>query len=202
MCFARQVSTTQRIENELSQVAPRLRHARQKKGITLEELAAETGISKSTLSRLESGQRRPSLELLLPVVAALGVPFDEIVHSPRVEDPRVTQRSTRTDGRILTRLSASSGEPQAFKITIPATEREPVLRTHPGYEWIYVLDGRLRLVLGDHDIVMGPGEVAEFDTKNPHWFGSTGAATVEILSLFGKHGERMHVRARTHPVSS
>lgn len=202
MCFARQVSTTQRIENELSQVAPRLRHARQKKGITLEELAAETGISKSTLSRLESGQRRPSLELLLPVVAALGVPFDEIVRSPRVEDPRVTQRSTRTDGRILTRLSASSGEPQAFKITIPATEREPVLRTHPGYEWIYVLDGRLRLILGDHDIVMGPGEVAEFDTKNPHWFGSTGTAPVEIVSLFGKHGERMHVRARTRPVSS
>ncbi|WP_102192239.1 helix-turn-helix transcriptional regulator [Microbacterium aurantiacum] len=196
------MSTTQRIENELSQVAPRLRHARQKKGITLEELAAETGISKSTLSRLESGQRRPSLELLLPVVAALGVPFDEIVRSPRIEDPRVTQRETRADGRILTRLSASRGEPQAFKITIPATEREPVLRTHPGYEWIYVLDGRLRLLLGDHDIVMGPGEVAEFDTKNPHWFGSTGTAPVEIVSLFGKHGERMHVRARTRPTSA
>lgn len=195
------MSTTQRIENELSQVAPRLRHARQKKGITLEELAVETGISKSTLSRLESGQRRPSLELLLPVVAALGVPFDEIVRSPRIEDPRVTQRETRTEGRILTRLSASRGEPQAFKITIPATEREPVLRTHPGYEWIYVLDGRLRLILGDHDIVMGPGEVAEFDTKNPHWFGSTGTAPVEIVSLFGKHGERMHVRARTRPAS-
>ncbi len=162
----------------------------------------ETGISKSTLSRLESGQRRPSLELLLPVVAALGVPFDEIVRSPRIEDPRVTPRETRTDGRILTRLSASRGEPQAFKITIPATEREPVLRTHPGYEWIYVLDGRLRLILGDHDIVMGPGEVAEFDTKNPHWFGSTGTAPVEIVSLFGKHGERMHVRARTRPASA
>ncbi|MFY9713844.1 MAG: XRE family transcriptional regulator [Microbacterium sp.] len=196
------MSTTQRIENELSQVAPRLRHARQKKGISLEELAVETGISKSTLSRLESGQRRPSLELLLPVVAALGVPFDEIVRSPRIEDPRVTPRETRTDGRILTRLSASRGEPQAFKITIPATEREPVLRTHPGYEWIYVLDGRLRLILGDHDIVMGPGEVAEFDTKNPHWFGSTGTAPVEIVSLFGKHGERMHVRARTRPASA
>lgn len=196
------MSTTQRIETELSQVAPRLRHARQKKGMTLEELAAETGISKSTLSRLESGQRRPSLELLLPVVAALAVPFDEIVRSPRVEDPRVTQRSTRSDGRILTRLSASNGEPQAFKITIPTTERDPVLRTHPGYEWIYVLDGRLRLILGDHDIVMGPGEVAEFDTKNPHWFGSTGAGPVEIVSLFGKHGERMHVRARTRPASS
>ena len=162
----------------------------------------ETGISKSTLSRLESGQRRPSLELLLPVVAALGVPFDQIVRSPRIEDPRVTQRETRTDGRILTRLSASRGAPQAFKITIPATEREPTLRAHDGYEWIYVLDGRMRLVLGEHDIIMRPGEVAEFDTKNPHWFGSAGAGPVEILSLFGAHGQRMHLRARTTPAKA
>lgn len=167
--------------------------------MTLDELAAATGISKSTLSRLESGQRKPSLELVLPVVAALAVPLDEIVSSPRIEDPRVTQRPTSAEGRTLTRLSATGGEPQAFKITIPATEREPVLRTHGGYEWIYVLAGRLRLVLGDHDIVMGPGEVAEFDTKNLHWFGSAGSGPVEILSLFGKQGERMHVRARTSP---
>jgi transcriptional regulator with XRE-family HTH domain len=196
-CSHERVSTSQRIETELSQIAPRLRLARRKKNITLEQLAGTTGISKSTLSRLESGQRRPSLELLLPVVAALGVPFDQIVAPPGVEDPRVPQKATRADGRTFTRLSATSGEPQAFKITIPPTEREPVLRTHSGYEWIYVLDGRLRLVLGEHDLVMGPGEVAEFDTRNPHWFGSTGAGPVEILSLFGAHGERMHLRA--HP---
>lgn len=195
------MSTSQRIETELSQIAPRLRRARRKKNITLEQLAGTTGISKSTLSRLESGQRRPSLELLLPVVAALGVPFDQIVAPPRAEDPRVTPKTTRADGRTFARLSGKSGEPQAFKITILPTEREPVIRTHSGYEWIYVLDGRLRLVLGEHDIVMGPGEVAEFDTTNPHWFGSTGAGPVEILSLFGAQGERMHVRARTAPAT-
>jgi transcriptional regulator with XRE-family HTH domain len=191
------VSTSQRIETELGLIAPRLRHARQNKDVTLEALARATGISKSTLSRLESGQRKPSLELLLPIVAALSVPLDEIVSSPRIADPRVTQNSTRADGRVLTPLSQHHGEPQAFKIDIPATDRDPALRTHGGYEWIFVLSGRLRLVLGEHDIVMGAGEAAEFDTKNPHWFGSAGHGPVEILSMFGKQGERMHVRARS-----
>jgi len=193
------VSTAQRIETELTQIPPRLRQARQKKNITLEDLAKATGISKSTLSRLESGQRKPSLELLLPIVAALAISLDDIVSSPKIDDPRVPQNATRTQGRMLTRLSQPHSEPQAFKIIIPATEREPVLRTHDGYEWIYVLDGRLRMVLGEHDIVMGPGEAAEFDTKNPHWFGSAGTGPVEILSMFGKHGERIHVRARSKP---
>ncbi len=195
------MSTSQRVETELTQIAPRLRQARQKKDVTLDELSKSTGISKSTLSRLESGQRKPSLELLLPIVAALGVALDEIVTSPRIDDPRVLQKSTRTDGRILTPLSQHHGEPQAFKMTIPATDREPTLRTHGGYEWIYVLSGRLRLVLGEHDIVMGVGEAAEFDTKNPHWFGASGAGPVEILSMFGKQGERMHVRARSTPAT-
>jgi transcriptional regulator with XRE-family HTH domain len=196
------MSTTQRISTELSQIAPRLRQARQKKDISLAELAKATGISKSTLSRLESGQRKPSLELLLPIVTALSVPLDQLVTSVRINDPRVPQKSTRTDGRMLTPLSNHHGEPQAFKITISATDREPILRTHDGYEWIYVLSGRLRMVLGEHDIVMGEGEAAEFDTQNPHWFGSAGSGPVEILSMFGKHGERIHLRARTRSTSA
>lgn len=195
------VSTAQRVATELTQIAPRLKQARQKRNITLDELAKATTISKSTLSRLESGQRKPSLELLLPIVAALAIPLDEIVSSPRIEDPRVFQKSTRADGRTLTPLSNHHGEPQAFKMTIPATDRTPVLRTHQGYEWIYVLSGRLRLILGAHDIVMAAGEAAEFDTKNPHWFGASGPGPVELLSLFGKQGERIHLKARSSPAS-
>lgn len=191
------MSTSQRIETELGLIAPRLRQVRNKKNITLDELAKVTGISKSTLSRLESGQRKPSLELLLPVVTALSVTLDEIVTAPRIEDPRVQQKSVRSDGRVFTPLSEHNAEPQAFKITIPATDRDPNLRTHGGYEWIYVLSGRLRMVLGEHDIIMGAGEAAEFDTKNPHWFGSAGNGSVEILSMFGKQGARIHLRART-----
>ena len=74
--------------------------------------------------------------------------------------------------------------------------REPELRSHEGYEWLYVLSGELRLLLGGHDLTMSAGEVAEFDTKVPHWFGAAGNRPVEILSLLGKHGERAHVRAK------
>jgi transcriptional regulator with XRE-family HTH domain len=184
------------IEATLSQIGHRLRRVREKKNLSLAELSRRTGISKSTLSRLESGQRKPSLELLLPIVAALAVPLDEIVAAPRIVDPRMPQEPRRTQGRVIIPLSRTQGEPKAYKLTIPASECEPAPRTHAGYEWLYVLNGRLRLILGDYDLVLGPGEVAEFDTHHPHWFGSTGHGSVEVLSLFGGKGERAHIRAR------
>ncbi|WP_433216986.1 cupin domain-containing protein [Microtetraspora malaysiensis] len=85
---------------------------------------------------------------------------------------------------------------QAWKSIIPAEQNRPDLCTHEGYEWLYVLSGRLRLIVADHDLVMGPGEAAEFDTRLPHWFGPAGDSPVEVLNLFGRQGERMHVRAR------
>lgn len=183
----------------LEQVPARVRRLREKRNLSLSDIAAETGISKSTLSRLESGQRKPSLELLLPVAAVLAVPLDELVAAPRVVDPRVPQESARSGRRTFVPLSRTQGEPKAFKLTIPADEDEPHIRTHTGYEWLYVLSGTLRLILADYDVVLGPGEVAEFDTQHPHWFGSTGRGPVEVLSLFGRQGERIHIRARTNP---
>lgn len=72
---------------------------------------------------------------------------------------------------------------------------EPTPQTHGGYEWVYVLNGRLRLVVGDRDLVLPPGEAAEFDTALPHWLGSADGKAVETLVLFGPQGERAHVRA-------
>ncbi|SCE34540.1 Cupin domain-containing protein, partial [Streptomyces sp. Termitarium-T10T-6] len=72
----------------------------------------------------------------------------------------------------------------------------PEQRTHEGYEWLFVLSGKLRLLLAEHDLVLEPGEAAEFDTRLPHWFGPAEDERVEFLSLFGPQGERMHVRAK------
>jgi transcriptional regulator with XRE-family HTH domain len=178
----------------IEQIAPRLRDAREKKNLSLADLGRATGISTSTLSRLEAGQRKPSLELLLPITAALGVPLDEIVAAPRILDPRVPQQPTRRDGRVLIPLSRQQGEPRAYKMLIPVHDEEPHLRTHAGHEWLYVLRGQLRVKLGDQDFVMGAGEAAEFDCQIPHWFGAAGRGTVEVLSLFGRSGERIHLR--------
>lgn len=180
----------------LDQVGPRLKRLRAQRDVTLTELAARTGISKSTLSRLETGQRKPSLELLLPLAHAYRVPLDELVGAPEVGDPRIRLKPQRRNGRIVIPLTRRPGSTHAWKIVIPTTKSTPELKTHEGHEWLYVLSGRMRLVLGDHDLVLGPGEIAEFDTKVPHWFGSTGDEPAEVLSLFGHHGDHKQVRAK------
>jgi quercetin dioxygenase-like cupin family protein len=90
---------------------------------------------------------------------------------------------------------------QAIELVIPAGKRRrtPELYVHEGYEWVYVLDGRLRLVLAGHDLVLAPGQAAEFDTRTPHRFGAATGGAVEFLSLFGKQGERAHLRAQPRP---
>ncbi|MES4889418.1 XRE family transcriptional regulator [Streptomyces sp. NPDC096012] len=183
-------------DDVLAEVGPRLRRIRKEREVTLAGLSEATGISVSTLSRLESGLRKPSLELLLPIAQAHQVPLDELVGAPPVGDPRVRTEPVQRHGRTFWPLTRQPGGLQAFKVREPRRKEEPEPRTHEGYEWLYVLSGRLRLVLGEHDVVLSPGEAAEFDTRVPHWFGSTGEGPAEFLSLFGPQGERMHVRAR------
>ncbi|MCA2212144.1 helix-turn-helix domain-containing protein [Jidongwangia harbinensis] len=186
------------VERTLDAVGHRLKLLRQRRDITLADLAAETGLSASTLSRLEAGVRRPTLEQLLPLARAYGVTLDELVGAPPTGDPRINLRPIACgDGSIILPLTRRPGGIQAYKFVLPAGagDREPELRTHEGYDWVYVLNGTLRLVLGEHNLTLGPGEAAEFDTRTPHWFGAAGSGPVEYLSLIGKQGERAHVRA-------
>ncbi|GGS86727.1 hypothetical protein GCM10010156_51590 [Planobispora rosea] len=182
----------------LDAVGPRLRALRRQRETTLADLSAATGISVSTLSRLESGARRPTLELLLPLAREHGVTLDELVGAPPTGDPRIHLRPVARNGMTMLPLTRRTGGIQAYKIVIPAgsPRREPDPQTHEGYEWLYVLNGRLRIILGEHDLVLSPGEAAEFDTRVPHWFGAADGEPVEFLSLFGRQGERAHLRAR------
>lgn len=186
-------------DDVLKAVGPRLRAIRKQREVTLADLSAETGISESTLSRLESGQRRANLELLLPLARAHGVPLDELVGAPATGDPRVHLKPVRRGGRTIIPLTRRAGGLQAFKMIIPGARAhvEPELRVHEGYEWMYVLDGKLRLYLGEQNLVLKPGEAAEFDTHVPHFFDSADANPVELLTLFGQQGERAHLRARS-----
>lgn len=189
------------MDDVLAAVGARLRALRQERDTTLAALSDLTGISISTLSRLESGRRRPNLELLLPIARAYQVPLDELVGAPAPDDPRVRSRPISSDGMTIVPLSRRAGGIQAYKHVIPSgrPHAKPEPKTHEGYEWLYVLSGRLRLVLGELDLILPPGEAAEFDCRTPHWFGRAGAEPVEFLSLFGAQGERMHVRARPAP---
>jgi transcriptional regulator with XRE-family HTH domain len=186
--------TSGAIAAALDEVAPRLRRIREQRRMTLDGVASSTGISKSTLSRLETGGRRPTLELLLALSHAYRVPLDDLVAAPAEGDPRLYLKPGRVKGRTVIPLTRQPDGMQAWKIIIPTSKVTPAPRTHEGYEWIYVLSGRMRFILGDEDWVLGPGEIAAFDTAVPHWFGSTGDQPAEILSIFGRPGERMTVR--------
>lgn len=189
---------TEEIDTVLAAVGPRLRVLRRQRGSTLAAVAAETGISESTLSRLESGQRRASLELLLPLSRVYDVPLDDLVGAPRTGDPRVHLRPVHRHGMTFVPLTRRPGGVHAYKMLIPGRGEpaEPTPQTHSGHEWLYVLNGRLRLVVGEQDLVLPPGEAAEFDTTRPHWLGSADGRAVELLILFGLQGERVHVTPR------
>jgi transcriptional regulator with XRE-family HTH domain len=185
---------TPAIAAALEGVGPRLQRIRTQRGATLTDVATSTGISKSTLSRLETGQRRPTLELLLALSHVYRVPLDDLVGAPEVGDPRIRLKPGRVKGRTVLPLTRQPDGMQAWKIVIPTSKVTPEPRAHDGHEWIYVLSGHVRFVLGDQDWVSGAGEVVEFETRVPHWFGSTGEEPAEILSIFSRPGEQMTVR--------
>ncbi|MDL5157921.1 helix-turn-helix domain-containing protein [Actinomycetospora termitidis] len=183
----------------LDGVGPRLRAIRTARNLTLTEVAEATGISLSTLSRLESGGRKPTLELLLPLAHAFQVALDELVDAPQTGDPRVRMPSFRRYGATFVPLTRRPGGVQAFKQILPPgyPHRDVVEpQTHEGYEWMYVLSGRVHLHLGEQRLDLVPGEVVEFDTHLPHIVMNPYDEPAELINLFGPQGERAHVKAR------
>ncbi|MGI6878396.1 helix-turn-helix domain-containing protein [Microbacterium sp. gxy059] len=181
------------MEDALAQVGPRLRAARLARGWTLDDLAVRAEMSTSTLSRLESGKRQASLELLLPLTRLLGVRLDDLVR-PSTADPRVRRPVIRRDGMVIAPLAPEHAPIHTYRIAYPPVSggSAPEPRTHDGYEWIYVLTGRVRLLLGDQDLVLARGEAAEFDTRTPHAICAAGGRPAEVISIFNDEGVRMH----------
>ncbi|HUF96936.1 MAG TPA: XRE family transcriptional regulator [Ilumatobacter sp.] len=180
-----------------TRVRRRLRELRSEQGLTLQQVAERAHIDVSTLSRLESGKRRLALDHIPLLALALGVTADELLGAPAARDPRVRIEPQRLDGLTLWPLTnrAPAGGPNACKMVIDASRNTPPveLPVHEGYDWLYVLAGQLRLMLGDDDFVIEPGDAVEFSTWTPHWFGAIDSP-VEILAILGPHGERVHVR--------
>lgn len=170
-------------------VRARLRALRTERGLSQEDVAERAGMAPSTLSRLESGARRLALDHLAPLAGALGVEVGELL-APAT-DPRVRERPHTVEGMRIHRLSR--GTPSVVRIEIPAERTVSDLRSHEGHEWLYVLAGRVRLVLGDDELILRPGEAAEFSTWTPHWLGAVDGPA-EVLAIFGPQGERVHLR--------
>lgn len=183
----------------LDGVGARLRGHRVERGLSLTQVSQSCGISVSTVSRLENGLRRPTLELLLPLARTYGVGLDELVDAPATGDPRTRLRAVTRHGRSYLRLTRRPGGVQAVKMVLPAREnRGPAsANRHEGHQWLFVLSGRVGVRVDGRDVELGPGEVVEFDTRRPHVVSNPGEVPAEVLALFGPQGERMRVRQLT-----
>ena len=160
-------------------------------------MAERANVDLSTLSRLEAGKRRLALDHIPALAAALGVSSDELLGAGPPQDPRVRHPPRRFDGMTMWPLTnRGHAALQAYKIVVSARRRRPPaeLKVHEGHDWLYVLHGRLRLLLGDDDLIIEPGEAVEFSTWTPHWFGAADGP-VELIGIFGPHGERTHLQA-------
>jgi quercetin dioxygenase-like cupin family protein len=151
-------------------------------------------MSPSTLSRLESGKRQASLELLVPLTRQLGLRVDDLLVDA-APDPRVRRPSVRSDHMISTPLAPEGSSIQTYKIVLLPLPQPRELRVHDGYEWLYVLSGRVRLRLGEQDLTLVRGEAAEFDTRVPHSISAAGSRPAQIISIFNETGVRMHIHS-------
>jgi transcriptional regulator with XRE-family HTH domain len=177
-------------------VRTRLKAIRVERGLSQEEVARRAGMATSTLSRLESGARRLALDHLAPLAEALDVEVGELLSPAVARDPRVREHPRTVEGIRYHPLSRSAPAGlRVMRMEIPPERTVPDPRSHEGHEWFYVLSGRVRLVLGDDELVLEPGEAVEFSTWTPHWAGAVDGPA-EVLAIFGPQGERVHLRAR------
>ncbi|MFG2881854.1 helix-turn-helix domain-containing protein [Streptomyces sp. NPDC048297] len=188
------------VARTLAAMGPRLRVVRERRGVTLADVSRSTGISPSTLSRIETGRRKPTLEVVLQLAKEYGVALDDLAGTapaPAAE-PRSTAPHSFGDDKAVLPLTRYVGGLHAHKHVLPAVAEPPGRPrqvSHEGYEWLCVMYGRLWLALGSQDLVLIAGDVVEFDTRIPHGVANAGSAgPAEYLVMFGPQGERLRLR--------
>jgi transcriptional regulator with XRE-family HTH domain len=179
--------------NDIEQVVrTRLRSLRSTLGLSLDELAVRTNLSPSTISRVETGKRTISLDILLPLARALHVDLDALLDVSSDEDVVIRPVPNRFGKRTTWMLSRSTGSTIAIKMRLEPTRRTAEQRVHPGHEWFFVIEGRVRLSLGEREITVETGEAAEFGTMTPHVLAAVDGPA-ELIVIFDRDGQRAHV---------
>lgn len=185
------------VDRLLATMGPRLRAARARDGRSLGEVCRATGLAPSTLSRMENGRRKPTLEALLLLAREYRVPLDELAGTAPAR-PAPHRRTDPGAAKTVLPLTHYVGGLHAHKHVLPAATAPPPRPrpvSHPGHEWLCVLSGRLRLALGDRELLLTAGEATEFDTRTPHAVANAAPdRPVEYLVLFGPQGERLRTR--------
>ncbi|MFF3459141.1 helix-turn-helix domain-containing protein [Streptomyces sp. NPDC002730] len=179
------MSPTEEAATVLPDVAPRLRDLRRRRGLTLEAAAQRAGLSPAHLSRLETGNRQPSLPMLLALARIYGTTVAELLGELAPErDPIIradSREPSEADGWTYHQTGGAGRAMQALRLVVPYGSQGELVRVHPGEEWLYILNGRLRLSLGDAVHELAPGDSAHFDSLTPHRLAAAGREGAELL---------------------
>ena len=181
-----------RLDDVEQVVRTRLRSLRVTLGLSLDELAARSNLSASTISRVETGKRTISLDVLLPLAAALQVDLDALLEVRNDDDVVIRPTPSTAGGQTTWMLSKPTGRTVAVKMRLVPTRAVVEQRVHPGHDWFVVVEGRVRLLLGDREIVVEAGEAAEFATMTPHALAAVDGPA-ELIMIFDRDGQRAHV---------
>lgn len=175
-----------------SVVRTRLRSLRNTLGLSLDDVGDRTNLSPSTISRIETGRRAISLDVLVPLAKALQVDLDVLLDVDN-DDDVVIRPTPNASGHITTwMLSRPTGNTIAIKMRLEPTEQLPEQQVHPGHDWFVVIEGSVRLLLGDRELIVETGEAAEFATMTPHAM-SAWDGPAEVIMIFDRDGQRAHV---------
>ena len=173
-------------------VRTRLRSLRTTLGLSLDDLGARTNLSPSTISRIETGKRSISLDVLLPLAAGLQVSLEALLDASDDDDVVIRPTPSRIGGRTTWMLSRPGDTKVAVKMLLDPVPARPEQRVHPGHDWLFVLSGRVLLLLGDREVTVETGEAAEFATMTPHAFTAIDGPA-ELLMIFDRDGQHAHI---------
>ncbi|MBD2764464.1 helix-turn-helix transcriptional regulator [Kocuria sp. cx-455] len=172
-------------------VRTRLRSLRHAQSLSLEDLAERSHLSPSTISRIETGKRAISLDVLLPLARALRTDVETLLEDDADDDVVIRPEPSRESSRTTWMLSKATGTMKALKVRLEAASEVPEQRVHPGHDWFFVMEGRVRLLLGERAVIVEAGEAAEFGTMTPHAFVAEGGPA-EVIMIFDQEGHAVH----------
>ena len=173
-------------------VRVRLRSLRRSLGLSLDDLAGRSHLSASTISRIETGKRTISLDVLVALARGLQVDLDELLDRHVDEDVVIRPDPSTRWGTTIWPLSRPTSATAAIKVRLEPTDRPAEPQVHPGHDWMFVLSGRVRLTLGDREVEVVEGEAAEFSTMTPHSVDALDGVA-ELIMVFDRDGQHAHL---------
>jgi transcriptional regulator with XRE-family HTH domain len=176
------------IQLQLDSFGVRLKELRLQRGWTLQELADQSGLSKTFVSRLETGGRQASIAAVLTLARVFGVSLASMFETQLETEPCLIIRRTEAVSKSangLTYTPLSSAERffnlQPIKLSVSPSRKGNEHFHHDGEEWIYLLSGRLTLSLAGKTYELEPGDAAHFDSRLPHRLIARGPHEAEVL---------------------